>query len=132
MATQTPFYQLKARSKSYYRSSGTAGTHDAVQAPGNFVLYGFPVSLANFSFGFRETQNVSSATLGQIVVPHPSDFTQQFAKVPPSCLLDLKDAEIPRMATHNRSPTWPRNSSPTPSKSRKKTAAHPAATRSPR
>jgi hypothetical protein len=93
--TQTPVYSLKARSKYYVRRSGNAGIHDAAESPGNFVLYGFPVSFANFSFGFRETQNVSSATLGQIVVPYPSDFVQPFEELILSCLGDLQEAKIP-------------------------------------
>lgn len=93
--TQTPDYPLKARSKYYVRRSGNAGIHDAAETPGNFVLYGFPVSFANFSFGFRETQNVSSATLGQIVVPYPSNFVQPFEELILSCLGDLQEAKIP-------------------------------------
>lgn len=91
----TPVYPLKARSKYYVRRSGTAGIHDAAQTPGDFILYGFPVSFANFSFGFRDTQNVSSATLGQIVVPYPSDFIQPFQKLLLTCLGDIKEATIP-------------------------------------
>jgi hypothetical protein len=93
--TPTPVYQVKTRSKYYIRRSGVAGIHDAAQSPGSFVLYGFPVTFANFSFGFRETQNVSSATLGQITVPYPSDFTQPFEEMLLSCLGDLKEAKIP-------------------------------------
>jgi hypothetical protein len=93
--TPTPAYPLKARSKYYVRRSGNAGIHDAAETPGDFVLYGFPVSFANFSFGFRETQNVSSATLGQIVVPYPSDFVQPFEELILTCLGDIQEAKIP-------------------------------------
>ncbi len=91
----TPVYPLKTRSKYYVRRSGNTGIHDAAQTPGNFVLYGFPVNFANFSFGFRETQNVSSATLGHIAVPYPSDFVQPFEELLLSCLGDLQEAKIP-------------------------------------
>lgn len=102
----TPAYPLKARSKYYVRRSGTAGIHDAAQTPGDFVLYGFPVSFANFSFGFRETQNVSSATLGQIVVPYPSDFIQPFEELILTCLGDIKEAKIPEKGERRKLTYW--------------------------
>jgi hypothetical protein len=93
--TTTPAYPLKIRSKYYVRRSGNAGIHDAQSTPGDFVLYGFPIRFANFSFGFRETQNVSSATLGEIAVPYPSEFVQPFEELLLSCLGDIKEAKIP-------------------------------------
>jgi len=95
--TDTGDYPLTGRSKYYIRNPGLTGIHEAVfgEFPEDFTLYGYKMKFSNYGLAYLDSQNVDSRTEGQIFVPNPSDFTQNFEELILTCLGALKDAKVP-------------------------------------
>jgi hypothetical protein len=94
---ETGLYPLTGRSKYYVRPGGVNGIHEAVfgQFPESFVLYGYPVNFSNFGLVYLDTLNVDSRTEGQVRVPGPSSFNQNFEELRFTCLGALDVAKVP-------------------------------------
>jgi hypothetical protein len=90
-------YPLTGRSKYYVRRGGVNGIHEAVfgSFPPSATLYGYAVNFSNFGLAFLDSQNVDSRTQGDIRIPYPSDFVQEFEELKFTCLGALDSAKVP-------------------------------------
>jgi hypothetical protein len=90
-------YPLTGRSKYYARRAGVSGIHEAVfgSFPPTATLYGCKVNFSNFGLAFLDSQNVDSRTQGDITIPYPSDFVQEFEELRFTCLGALDSAKVP-------------------------------------
>ncbi len=82
---------LPVSSKYYARMSGISGRHIATDGTFGPVmqLYGFDFAVSQFQLTFLSSENVDSWFDGMLVVPPPSDFTQQFKGLLLTCTGDI-------------------------------------------
>ena len=82
---------LPSSSKYYARRSGISGRHVAVDGSFDPVmqLYGFDFAVAQFQLTFLSSENVDSWFDGQLFVPPPSDFSQNFKGLKLTCTGDI-------------------------------------------
>src|SRR5262249_8414585 len=93
-------YQLTGRSKYYLRPGGVSGIHEAVLGtfPSSLTLYGYAVNISNYGLSYLDSQNKESRTSGNIPIPAPSHFTQEFEELRFTCLGALDSAKVPAMS----------------------------------
>ncbi len=94
---ETAEFELTKRSKFYARFSGVSGIYEAV--PGTFpqemTIYGYEFEFTNFGLSFLSSANRESRTNGQLDLPNPSGFVQEFEELTLTCLGDLDRADPP-------------------------------------
>ncbi len=90
-------WPLSGRSKYYVRPSGVTGIHEATAGgfPADVRLYGYQTTLSNYTLSFLDGVNLDSRTVGNLVLPYPSDYTQNFSNLKFSCPGGLLSAELP-------------------------------------
>jgi hypothetical protein len=93
----TGAYQLTGRSKYYIRSAGVSGIHEALIGtfPGSLTLYGYSMTFSNYGLSYLDNENKESRTVGDIRIPYPAHFTQEFEELKFSCLGALDSAKVP-------------------------------------
>ncbi len=96
-ARPTGPYALTARCKYYVRWWGVSGIHEAV--PGTFApaaeLYNYHFNISQLGLSFLGSQNVQSRTEGNIVLPWPAGFGQNFKELTFLCNGALDQAKVP-------------------------------------
>jgi hypothetical protein len=92
--TLTAFYPLTPRSKYYARFGGVSGIHEAQTFAGNLNLYGYPFTFTSYRLSYLDSGNYQSRTDGQVVIPYPSQFTQEFAEMRFVCRGGLDSARV--------------------------------------
>ena len=95
--TPTGTYQLTGRSKYYIRPGGVSGIHEAVLGtfPDSLVVYGYLMKFSNYGLSYLDSENQQSRTTGDIRIPYPSDFTQEFEELKFTCLGAPEEAKVP-------------------------------------
>ncbi|MBP7829616.1 MAG: hypothetical protein KA248_06835 [Kiritimatiellae bacterium] len=90
-------YPLTTRSKYYARQSGVNGIHEDVPGgfPGGLTIYGYPFTFSKFGLSYLSGDTHDSRTQGNVVLPYPSGFTQEFSRLKLTCVGDLSNAEVP-------------------------------------
>jgi hypothetical protein len=93
----TGAYSLTGRSKYYVRGGGVNGIHEALLGsfPTNLTLYGYAVSFSNYGLSYLDNENKDSRTSGDIRIPYPSQFTQEYEELKFTCLGALDTAKVP-------------------------------------
>ena len=90
-------YDLRSRCKYYARFWGVSGVHEA--EPGSFPLepklYNYDFKVENFGLSFLGSRNIASQTLGDIELPWPSQFVQDFTELLFHCNGALRSAKVP-------------------------------------
>ncbi|MFO1502037.1 MAG: hypothetical protein U1G07_27305 [Verrucomicrobiota bacterium] len=87
-------YPLTHYSKYYARPAGVSGVHDALMFPGAIRLYDFDTRLTAYSLSFLDSRNVDSRTAGEMDVPYPCAFTQEFERLRFGCRGQLQEAQV--------------------------------------
>lgn len=90
-------YTLMPNSKYYVRAGGVSGIHQAavLSSPINLQLYGYPFTFTSYALSYLDSQNDESRTDGSLVLPVPSGFTQEFARMKFLCSGGLDNAQLP-------------------------------------
>ncbi len=88
-------FALSDRSKYYARWSGVSGIHEAASFDETREIYGYPFAFSNFGLSFLAGVNHDSRVNGEVTVPYPSDFTQEFENMTVTCLGALDEAQPP-------------------------------------
>jgi len=106
--TPTGAYELKANSKYYVRFGGVSGVHDPVAGsfPEELTLAGYQFQFDHFAFNLLDSHIQRSYIDGQIELPFPSDFVQEFASLRFNCRGGLLDAQMPSAATVKLMAYW--------------------------
>jgi len=101
-------WPLSGRSKYYVRASGVTGIHEATDGgfPSDLELYGYQTTLSNYTLSFLDGVNLESKTIGSVVLPYPSGFTQDFSNLKFSCPGGLLSADIPSSSGDKRLQYW--------------------------
>ena len=97
LAGQTsPEFPLTNRAKYYVRASGVTGIHEAVngQFAPTAIIYGMDFEFTTLGWAFRDGEDVTSRTDGNLTVQYPSDFNLEFEKVRLTCQGGLLSADI--------------------------------------
>lgn len=104
----TGAYPLTGRGKYYVRAGGLSGIHEAVHGkfPETAKLYGYEINFRNFGLSFLDSQNQDSRTEGDLAVPFPSNFRQEFAELKFSCLGGLESAAVPATSSNKLLAYW--------------------------
>jgi hypothetical protein len=95
--TAIPGIAMKGICKYYARRSGVTGIHDPIDGgfPNSLQLYGYDFTFSNFGLNYLSNKNCFSLTDGTVVLPYPSDFTQEFESMTFTCLGNLDEAKVP-------------------------------------
>src|SRR5262249_35262565 len=90
-------YPLASPSKYYIRPGGVSGVHQAVEGQfrRNLKIYGFQFHFDRFGLSFLDSQNKGSRTDGNLDVPFPSQFNQEFERLRLGCRGELGDGRVP-------------------------------------
>ncbi len=90
-------YPLAANSKYYVRAGGVSGIHQAAPFTGPLplTLYGYPFTFTTYALSYLDSDNIESRTDGALVLPFPSDFTQEFSRMKFFCSGGLDSAQVP-------------------------------------
>ncbi|MEM7673527.1 MAG: hypothetical protein AAF212_09320 [Verrucomicrobiota bacterium] len=88
---------LKGISKYYARHSGVSGIHDPIDGgfPSEAVIWGYAFNFTNFGLAYLSNENVTSLTDGNVDIPEPSNFIQEFEELIITCLGKLDKAKVP-------------------------------------
>jgi hypothetical protein len=93
--TLTDWYPLIREAKYYARLGGVSGIHQAERFPTNLTLYGYAFTFFDYALSYLDSENWRSLTAGRVVLPYPSDFTQDFAEMKFLCRGALGSARVP-------------------------------------
>ncbi len=92
---QIDSYPLTDRAKYYVRYGGVSGIHEAASFPPNLTLYGYHFNFSSYRLSFLDSQTRESRTDGQVVLPYPAGFTQNFERMQFFCRGGLDSARVP-------------------------------------
>lgn len=106
--TPSGVYALKANSKYYVRFGGVSGVHDPVAGsfPEELTLAGYHFQFEHFAFNLLDSHIQRSYIDGQIELPFPSDFVQEFEELRFNCRGGLLDAQMPSATTMKLMAYW--------------------------
>ena len=87
-------YPLTDRAKYYARRSGVSGIHESALGPTQLPAYGYDITLTSFGLSYLGNTAHDSRIDGTLFLPHPSAFSQAFARLMLSCCGNLEDGQI--------------------------------------
>lgn len=92
--TLTDWYPLTSRAKYYARHGGISGIHEAQTFATNLNLYGYPFTFTSYRLSYLDSANFETRTDGQVTIPFPSGFAQEFAEMKFLCRGGLESARV--------------------------------------
>lgn len=96
------------RSKYYIRQAGVSGIHEAINGtfPSTATLYGYTVNFDQYGLSYLDSFVHESRTDGGIILPAPSDFTQNFEELKFTCPGGLDSAKVPDNEAYKQLAYW--------------------------
>jgi hypothetical protein len=101
-------WKLDYRSKYYVRPGGVSGIHEAVPGsfPSTLTLWGYMFTFDNYGLSYLDSQNIDSRTDGNIPLPSPAHFTNEFENMKFSCLGAPLKADLPSVNPFKMMEYW--------------------------